>query len=94
VEIDCQPQRAIADLRALAELTGGPGGARRLCWTDEWANARALVRARLDELPVEVETDEAGNVWARLAGVRAETVRSLASQGRASIRARGVTTDE
>ena len=74
MEIDCQPQRAIADLRALAELTGGPGGARRLCWTDEWAKARALVRERLDELPVEVETDEAGNVWARLAGARADTV--------------------
>ena len=25
MEIDAQPQRAIADLRALAELTGGPG---------------------------------------------------------------------
>jgi hydantoinase/carbamoylase family amidase len=74
VEIECQPQRAIDDLRALAELTGGPGGARRLCWTDEWAKARALVRERLAELPVEVEVDEAGNVWARLAGARSETV--------------------
>jgi len=27
--------RVIADLRGLAELTGGPAGARRLCWTDE-----------------------------------------------------------
>jgi hydantoinase/carbamoylase family amidase len=74
VEIDCQPQRAIDDLRALAELTGGPDGARRLCWTDEWANARALVREALDELPVEIDVDEAGNVWARLAGARPETV--------------------
>jgi hydantoinase/carbamoylase family amidase len=74
VEIACQPERAIADLRALAELTGGPGGARRLCWTDEWVKARGLVRERLAELPVEVDTDEAGNVWARLAGARPETV--------------------
>jgi hydantoinase/carbamoylase family amidase len=74
MEIDCQPQRAIDDLRALAELTGGPDGARRLCWTDEWANARALVREALDELPVEIDVDEAGNVWARLAGARPETV--------------------
>jgi N-carbamoyl-L-amino-acid hydrolase len=74
VEIACQPQRAIADLRALADLTGGPGGARRLCWTDEWASARGLLRERLAELPVEVEIDEAGNLWARLAGERTETV--------------------
>ena len=68
MEIACQPERAIADLRALAELTGGPGGARRLCWTDEWENARGLLREALAELPVEVEIDEAGNLWARLAG--------------------------
>jgi hydantoinase/carbamoylase family amidase len=74
VEIEAQPQRAIADLRALAELTGGPAGARRLCWTDEWENARGLLREGLAELPVEVEIDEAGNLWARLAGERPETV--------------------
>ena len=67
-------ERAIADLRALAELTGGPGGARRLCWTDEWENARGLLREALAELPVEVDVDEAGNLWARLAGARPETV--------------------
>jgi N-carbamoyl-L-amino-acid hydrolase len=74
MQIDCQPQRALADLRALAELTGGPDGARRLCWTDEWVKARDLLRARLDELPVAVDVDEAGNLWARLAGERSETV--------------------
>src|SRR6476620_11801174 len=74
MEIACQPRRAIADLRALAELTGGPGGARRLAWTDEWAAARGLLRERLAELPVEVDVDEAGNLWARLAGQRPETV--------------------
>ena len=74
MQIDCQPQRAIGDLRALAELTGGPDGARRVCWTDEWAKARGLLRERLAELPVEVDVDEAGNLWARLAGARPETV--------------------
>jgi hydantoinase/carbamoylase family amidase len=74
VEIEPQPQRAIADLRALAELTGGPGGARRVCWTGEWESARGLLRERLAELPVEVDVDEAGNLWARLAGARPETV--------------------
>jgi N-carbamoyl-L-amino-acid hydrolase len=74
MEITCQPQRAIADLRALAELTGGPGGARRLAWTDEWASARRLLREWLADLPVHVEIDEAGNLWARLAGDRPEAV--------------------
>jgi hydantoinase/carbamoylase family amidase len=60
--------RVIADLRELAELTGGPDGARRVCWTDEWTRARELVRSRLDELPVSIETDAAGNVWADLEG--------------------------
>ena len=60
--------RVIADLRELAELTGGPDGARRVCWTDEWVKARELVRSKLDELPVEIVTDAAGNVWADLPG--------------------------
>jgi hydantoinase/carbamoylase family amidase len=60
--------RVIADLRELAELTGGPDGARRVCWTDEWVRARELVRAKLEALPVEIETDAAGNVWADLPG--------------------------
>src|SRR4051812_34899882 len=62
--------RVLADLRELARLTGGPDGARRVCWTDEWARAREFLRSRLDELPVEVELDAAGNLWAELAGER------------------------
>jgi hydantoinase/carbamoylase family amidase len=60
--------RVIADLRELAELTGGPGGARRVAWTDEWLKARELVRGKLEELPVEITRDAAGNVWADLPG--------------------------
>ena len=60
--------RVIADLKELAELTGGPDGARRVCWTDEWIKARELVRSKLEELPVEITTDAAGNVWADLPG--------------------------
>ncbi len=60
--------RVLADLRELAGLTGGPGGARRVCWTDEWMRARELLRSRLDELPVEVSIDEAANLWAELPG--------------------------
>jgi hydantoinase/carbamoylase family amidase len=60
--------RVLADLRELAARTGGPDGARRVCWTDEWVKARELLRERLAELPVEVDVDEAGNLWATLEG--------------------------
>ena len=62
------PDRVLEDLRELARLTGGPDGARRVCWTDEWARAREFLRSRLDELPVEVSVDAAGNLWATMAG--------------------------
>jgi hydantoinase/carbamoylase family amidase len=60
--------RVLADLRELVKLTGGPDGARRVCWTDEWTSARELLRSRLEELPVEVSVDAAGNLWADLPG--------------------------
>ena len=60
--------RVLDDLRELARLTGGPEGARRVCWTDEWVRAREFLRSRLDELPVEVNVDPAGNLWADLPG--------------------------
>jgi beta-ureidopropionase / N-carbamoyl-L-amino-acid hydrolase len=62
------PDRVLEDLRELARLTGGPDGARRVCWTDEWVRAREFLRSRLDELPVEVTVDAAGNLWADLPG--------------------------
>lgn len=68
------PHRALRDLRTLAERTGGPAGSRRLCWTPEWAEARALLREELATLPVEVEQDEAGNLWAYLRGRTDELV--------------------
>jgi N-carbamoyl-L-amino-acid hydrolase len=69
-----QPARVVADLRALAARTGGPEGSRRLCWTPDWVEARALLRESLATLPVEVDVDEAGNLWAYLRGERDETV--------------------
>jgi N-carbamoyl-L-amino-acid hydrolase len=60
--------RVLEDLHELARLTGGPDGARRVCWTDEWTRAREYERSRLDELPVEITIDAAGNLWADLPG--------------------------
>jgi hydantoinase/carbamoylase family amidase len=68
------PARAVADLRALRELTGDERGAQRVAWTDTWARARGWLRERLAELPVEVAADEAGNLWARLPGASERTV--------------------
>jgi N-carbamoyl-L-amino-acid hydrolase len=69
------PRRVIADLRELDRRTGGPAGARRVCWTAGWREARAFLCERLAEIEgVVVDEDEAGNLWARLAGERAETL--------------------
>ena len=68
------PQRVVADLRELASRTGGPEGSRRLCWTPEWVNARNLLREELSGLPVEIDVDEAGNLWAYLRGTSTETL--------------------
>src|SRR3712207_9084198 len=61
-------RRAVEELKELADLTGGPEGARRVAWTDEWAKAREWLRGKLDEIDCEVETDEAGNLWATAPG--------------------------
>ncbi len=68
------PARVVADLRELAARTGGPEGSRRLAWTPEWLQARAFFRESLSTLPVEVDEDEAGNLWAVLRGARPETL--------------------
>lgn len=66
--------RLLGDLHALASLTATEAGAQRVAWTDTWAKARAWERELLAELPVEVEIDEAGNLWATLEGERPETL--------------------
>jgi len=62
------PQRALDDLKTLRQLTGDSDGAQRVAFTDVWARARDWFKESLSELPVEVETDEAGNIWATLRG--------------------------
>ena len=62
------PQRTVAELTELRALTGDANGAQRVAWTETWARARDWLRAKLAELPVEVKQDQAGNLWATLAG--------------------------
>jgi N-carbamoyl-L-amino-acid hydrolase len=68
--VKSKPERVLADLRELEELTRG----RRLAWTPGWVGAREWLRARLGELPVSVEEDRAGNLWATLPGASPEFV--------------------
>ena len=63
-------RRAVEVLKKLADLTGGPEGARRVAWTDEWVRARDWLRRKLEEVEgiTGIETDEAGNLWATAPG--------------------------
>ena len=62
------PRRTIRELKELRQLTSDPRGAQRVAFTPTWAKARAWLREKLAELPVEVHDDEAGNLWATLHG--------------------------
>lgn len=62
------PQRTIDELKELRALTGTEDGAQRVAFTETWDKARAWFKEKLGDLPVEVETDEAGNVWVTLRG--------------------------
>src|SRR3954466_14623301 len=61
-------ERPLNDLHELRELTGGPDGARRLAWSEEWRTAREWLLGKLEPLGVEVERDVAGNLWATRKG--------------------------
>lgn len=63
------PQRTIDELKELRALTADENGAQRVAFTPTWDKARAWFREKVADLPVEVETDEAGNVWVTLRGV-------------------------
>ena len=39
------PANVVRDLKELNALTGGPDGARRLAWTEDWVVARDFLRA-------------------------------------------------
>jgi beta-ureidopropionase / N-carbamoyl-L-amino-acid hydrolase len=69
-----RPDRVIGLLQELARRTGGPEGSRRLAWTPDWLEARAYFREALATLPVDIDQDEAGNIWVVLPGARPEMV--------------------
>ena len=68
------PARVVQELEELRALTGDTNGAQRVAWTPTWVKARAWLRAKLAELPVEIHQDEAGNLWTTLAGKSTKTL--------------------
>ena len=62
------PKRTVAELKELRALTGDADGAQRVAFTPKWGEARLWLQRKLAELPVEVHTDAAGNLWATLRG--------------------------
>lgn len=62
------PNRTVAELKELRELTGDENGAQRVAWTDTWASARAWLREKLTSTGAELTVDEAGNQWFTLEG--------------------------
>jgi hydantoinase/carbamoylase family amidase len=62
------PGRTVAELRELQELTGDDEGAQRVAWSDTWIQAREWLAAKLADLPLELEEDEAANQWWTLRG--------------------------
>jgi beta-ureidopropionase / N-carbamoyl-L-amino-acid hydrolase len=66
--VPLSPERTVAELRELQELTGDENGAQRVAWTDTWQQAREWLRGKLAATRVEETIDAAGNQWFTLAG--------------------------
>ena len=62
------PNRTITELKQLRALTGDENGAQRVAFTETWQKARDWYKTKLAELPVTIEQDAAGNLWATLQG--------------------------
>lgn len=66
----CLPdsKRTVAELKELRALTGDENGAQRVAFTETWIKARRWLRQKMEELPVEIHNDAAGNTWFTLKG--------------------------
>jgi hydantoinase/carbamoylase family amidase len=66
--VSLSPERTVAELRELQELTGDENGAQRVAWTETWERARQWLRERVVSTGADEEIDEAGNQWFTLPG--------------------------
>ncbi len=68
MDASLNPRRMVADLKELRGFTQDENGAQRVAFTPMWVKTREWLKGKLAELPVEVHTDAAGNLWATLKG--------------------------
>ena len=68
------PQRTIAELKELRELTGDENGAQRVAWTETWERARGWLREKLAATGAKETIDPAGNQWFTLGGETKQAV--------------------
>jgi hydantoinase/carbamoylase family amidase len=66
--VGLSPERTVAELRELQELTGDENGSQRVAWTDTWERAREWLRQKVASTGAEEEIDAAGNQWFTLPG--------------------------
>jgi len=66
--VTLSPERTVAELRELQELTGDENGSQRVAWTETWERARRWLREKVVSTGAEEEIDEAGNQWFTLPG--------------------------
>jgi hydantoinase/carbamoylase family amidase len=69
-----RPERTVAELGELRELTGDENGAQRVAWTDTWETAREWLRGKVAETGAAEQIDEAGNQWFTLPGASERTL--------------------
>ena len=62
------PERTVAELHELQELTGDENGAQRVAWTETWERARGWLCDKVVSTGAEEEIDEVGNQWFTLPG--------------------------
>jgi len=62
------PKRTVAELKELRQLTADDNGAQRVAFNPMWVKTREWLKKKLSEIPAEVHTDAAGNLWATLQG--------------------------
>jgi N-carbamoyl-L-amino-acid hydrolase len=72
--VGLSPERTVAELRELQELTGDEDGAQRVAWTETWEQARQWLREKVVPTGAEEEVDEAGNQWFTLPGASDEAL--------------------
>ena len=69
-----RPDRTIAELEELRELTGDADGAQRVAWTETWERARDWLRGKLAASGAAEEIDAAGNQWFTVRGASDRTL--------------------